>query len=540
MILNYIWIAFFLIALVVALVKTIMRDYGVWQDIVAATFDMAELGFEIALFLTGVLCLWMGIMKIGEKGGSVQLMSRAVGPFFNKLFPDVPEDHPARGSMLLNFSANMLGLDNAATPMGLKAMNELQEINDEKDKASNAMIMFMVLNTSGLTLIPVAVMTYRSQYGAENPADIFLPILISTYIASLIGLIVVALYQRINLLNKVVLAYLGGMTLLIAGIFWHFQGLSSEELETQSSLISNIILYGIICTFIIMALRKKVNVYEAFIEGAKGGFDIAIKIIPYLIAILVSIGVFRASGAMDWVIGGLAFFFGLFTENTEFVNGLPTAFMKPLSGSGARGMMLDAFETHGVDSFIGKLSATLQGATDTTFYIIAVYFGSVGIRKTRYAIKAGLMADLGGIIAGIVVAYVFFGASAEVGPPRTPEETVEGFTSAWVNHTPSEAEQYLHDDFIYIDQTYDTLAGNPSQMLDVMRQDSLKNTEMEIVSVVTPSDPDIIEKGEVLNGTLVYLKIKESLFEFVSKYGYEFVVSHGEIVRIRKMGIISG
>ena len=283
-----------------------------FADMVNSTFDMAKIGFEISLFLTGVLCLWLGIMKIGEKGGSVKMLSKLVGPFFNKLFPDVPEDHPARGSMLMNFSANMLGLDNAATPMGLKAMTELQELNDEKDKATNAMIMFLVLNTSGLTLIPVAVMTYRSQFGAENPSDIFLPILISTFIASLIGLIIVAIYQKINLLNKVVLAYLGGISLIILGLMWYFGNLSPYQLERQSSLLSNFILFGIICGFIIMAVRKKVNVYEAFIEGAKGGFDIAIKIVPYLVAILVSIGVFRASGAMDWVIEGMRYFFNLF------------------------------------------------------------------------------------------------------------------------------------------------------------------------------------------------------------------------------------
>lgn len=448
MILNYIWIGFFLIALVVAIIRACLGELFVFGDIVNSTFDMAKIAFEISIGLTGVLCLWLGIMKIGEKGGSVKMLSKLVGPFFSKLFPDVPEDHPARGSMLMNFSANMLGLDNAATPMGLKAMTELQELNEEKDKATNAMIMFLVLNTSGLTLIPVAVMTYRSQFGAENPSDIFLPILISTFIASLVGLIIVAIYQKINLLNKIVLAYLGGISLIIVAMIWYFGSLSPYQLANQSSLLSNFILYGIICGFIIMALRKKVNVYEAFIEGAKGGFDIAIKIIPYLIAILVSIGVFRASGAMEFAIDGLRWFFGLFATNTDFVEGLPTAFMKPLSGSGARGMMIDAFNTHGVDSFIGKLTATLQGATDTTFYIIAVYFGSVGIRKTRYAIKAGLLADLGGIIAAVIIATFWFGGDIHI--PNLPDnEVAVTFVEEWnSNHV-----DRIHPNCIFVDES---------------------------------------------------------------------------------------
>ncbi|MBN4071285.1 spore maturation protein [Crocinitomix catalasitica] len=539
MILNYIWIGFFLVALLVAIVRSFLGEWAtVWGDIVNSTFEMAKVGFEISLFLTGILCLWMGIMKIGEKGGSVQMMSKVVGPFFNKLFPGVPREHPARGSMLMNFSANMLGLDNAATPMGLKAMNELQDLNEEKDTASNAMIMFLVLNTSGLTLIPVAVMTYRSQFGAENPADIFLPILISTYCASLVGLIVVALYQKINLLDKTVLIYLGAMTAIIVGIFYYFSGLAPDDLEKQSSFFSNVILYGIICLFIIMALSKKENIYEAFIEGAKGGFDIAIKIIPYLVAILVSIGVFRASGAMDYLILGFAWFFALFMESTEFVNGLPTALMKPLSGSGARGMMIDAFNTHGVDSFIGRLSATLQGATDTTFYIIAVYFGSVGIRKTRYAIKAGLLADLGGIVAGIIVATVFFGASDE-GPPRTPTEAVSGFTDAWIATDPSEADLFLSEKFAFIDNTYDTLAANIDEMHQIIRNDSIGEVKIELLSMVCPSDAYEIQRGEELGGVIVYVKMREHLFDFWTDYGYEFVVSKGEIIRLRNMGNIN-
>ena len=450
MVLNYIWIGFFLIALLVAIIKTFNGDLEVFSNIVNSTFDMAETSFEISIGLTGVLCLWLGIMNIGEKGGTVQVLSKLVGPFFSKLFPDVPEDHPARGSMLMNFSANMLGLDNAATPMGLKAMTELQELNPKKDTASNAQIMFLVLNTSGLTLIPITVMNYRNQYDAVNPSDVFIPILICTFFASLVGLIVVSIYQKINLFNKVVLSYLVGLTAIIAGMLWYFTSLSSDDLQSQSSLVSNIILYGIICIFIIMALVKKVNVYESFIEGAKGGFEIAIKIIPYLVAILVSIGVFRASGAMDYMTNGLECFFGLFLENTDFVKALPTAFMKPLSGTGARGMMLDAFDAHGVDSFIARLSATFQGATDTTFYIIAVYFGSVGIKKTRYAIKAGLLADLAGIVAAVFVATLFFGDQTTTN--YTPTEIVHNFTIEWNSNHQS---QFLSDDFTFTDQTYD-------------------------------------------------------------------------------------
>jgi spore maturation protein SpmA len=448
-VLNYIWIGFFLIALLVAIFKTFNGDLEVFSNIVNSTFDMASVSFEISIGLTGVLCLWLGIMNIGEKGGTIQVLSKLVGPFFSKLFPDVPEDHPARGSMLMNFSANMLGLDNAATPMGLKAMKELQELNPKKDTASNAQIMFLVLNTSGLTLIPITVMNYRNQYDAVNPSDVFIPILICTFFASLVGLIVVSLYQKINLFNKVVLSYLVGLTAIIAGMLWYFTSLSPDELQTQSSLVSNIILYGIICTFIVMALFKKVNVYEAFIEGAKGGFEIAIKIIPYLVAILVSIGVFRASGALDYLTDGLEWFFGLFLTDTEFVKALPTAFMKPLSGTGARGMMIDAFDTHGVDSFIARLSATFQGATDTTFYIVAVYFGSVGIKKTRYAIKAGLLADFAGIAAAVVVASLFFGGDTTTNYTNT--EIIHNFTQDWNTDHQS---QFLSDDFTFNDQTY--------------------------------------------------------------------------------------
>jgi spore maturation protein SpmA len=450
-VLNYIWIGFFLIAFVVAIIKTIGGDYEVFSAIVNSTFNMAETSFEIAIGLTGVLCLWLGIMSIGEKGGAVQILSKIVGPFFSKLFPDVPENHPARGSMLMNFSANMLGLDNAATPMGLKAMNELQTLNPKKDTASNAQIMFLVLNTSGLTLIPITVMNYRSQFGADNPADVFIPILISTFFASLVGLIIVAIYQKINLFNKVVLGYLVVLTAIIVGMLWYFSSLTPQQLEVQASLVSNIILFSIICGFILMALYKKINVYEAFIDGAKDGFGIAIKIIPYLVAILVSIGVFRASGALDYLIEGIRWFFSLFLEDTRFVEGLPTAFMKPLSGTGARGMMLDTFDAHGVDSFIGRLTATLQGATDTTFYIIAVYFGAVGIKKTRYAVKAGLLADFAGIITAIIVAYLFFGRNS-IDTNYSDKDILSKFTQEW---NASHQSQFLNDDFKLYDQTYD-------------------------------------------------------------------------------------
>ncbi|HIA35644.1 MAG TPA: hypothetical protein EYM84_06155 [Flavobacteriales bacterium] len=473
MVLNYIWIGFFLAALLVALIKTIGGDMEVFSAIVNSTFDMAEVSFEIAIGLTGILCLWLGIMKIGENGGAVQLLSKLVGPFFRQLFPDVPKDHPAHGSILMNFSANMLGLDNAATPMGLKAMAELQELNPKKDTASDAQIMFLVLNTSGLTLIPITVMNYRNQFGADNPADVFIPILLSTFFATLVGLIVVSLYQKkVKLLNKIVMAYLGGFVALIAGAIYYFTNLAPEDLEKQSSLISNVILYGIICLFIIMAMFKRVNVYESFIEGAKEGFNIAIKIIPYLVAILVSIGVFRASGAMDYLVGGMGWFFSLFLSNTEFVAGLPTAFMKPLSGSGARGMMLESFHHYGVDSFVGRLTSTLQGATDTTFYILAVYFGSVSIRKTRYAIKAGLLADLAGIIAGIVFAYLFFGSAVN---SLSDKEVVNHFAAAWETQAPDMAYTLLDDDVFVYDQSFDTLCTDNKGLVELLKTDLLEN-----------------------------------------------------------------
>ncbi len=410
MILNYIWIGFFIIAFISAIIKFFfLGDVGVFNDIINSTFDMAETGFKLSLGLTGVMTLWLGLMRVGEEGGIVKILSKIIGPFFNKLFPDIPKNHPVVGSIMMNLSANMLGLDNAATPLGLKAMTQLQELNTKKNTASNSMIMFLVLNTSGLTIIPISIMVYRAQLGAANPADIFIPILISTFFSTLVGIITVSIFQKINIFNKTILAYLGVFTLLVSGIIYYFTSLPQDKLQTISSAASNIILFSIIILFILLALRKKVNVYDVFIDGAKDGFKIAVKIIPYLVAMLVAIGVFRASGAMDFLISGLDHFIKLFTPDSEFVKALPTAFMKPLSGSGARGMMVETMTNYGADSFIGRLSCVFQGATDTTFYIIAVYFGSVGIKKTRYAISAGLIADLAGIIAAILISYIFFG-----------------------------------------------------------------------------------------------------------------------------------
>ncbi|MFA6404160.1 MAG: nucleoside recognition domain-containing protein [Salinivirgaceae bacterium] len=410
MILNYIWIAFFFLAFVIALIKLVLfGDTTVFPAIMSSTFDMAKTGFELSLGLAGVMTLWLGIMRVGENGGMVNILSRWLGPFFSKLFPEIPKNHPATGSIMMNLASNMLGLDNAATPLGLKAMNQLQEINPDKTRASNAMIMFLVLNTSGLTIIPVSIMVYRAQLGAADPSDIFIPILLSTFFSTLAGIIAVSLYQRINLLNRVILAYLGGFTLFISGIIYYFTTLPKEQIGVVSSTAGNIILFTIIVSFIALALRKKINVYESFIEGAKDGFQIAIKIIPYLVAILVAIGVFRASGAMDMAIKGIGSLVNALGFDTSFVDALPVAFMKPLSGSGARGLMVDAMTTHGADSFIGRLSCTFQGASDTTFYIIAVYFGSVGISKTRHAVACGLIADLAGVIAAIFFAYLFFG-----------------------------------------------------------------------------------------------------------------------------------
>ncbi|HOH74433.1 MAG TPA: nucleoside recognition domain-containing protein [Paludibacteraceae bacterium] len=408
MVLNYIWIGFFLIAFVVALFKLLVfGDMTIFPNIMNSTFEYAKMGFELSLGLTGVMTLWLGVMKIGENGGAIKLLSKGISPLFNKLFPEIPKNHPVHGSMVMNIAANMLGLDNAATPLGLKAMNELQELNKTKDTASNPMIMFLVLNTSGLTIIPISIMVYRAQMGAD-PSDIFIPILLSTFVSTLAGIIAVSIAQKINLFTKTILLYLGSITLLLTGVIWGFTVLSSEKLNMVSSVAANIILFSIIIGFILLAIRKKINVYDSFIEGAKDGFSIAVKIIPFLVAILVGIGVFRASGAMDSLMSGIAWLFTSIGLNANFVEALPVAFMKPLSGAGARGLMIDAMNQHGVDSFVGRLACTFQGATDTTFYIIAVYFGSVGIRKVRHAVTCGLIADLAGIIAAIFIAYLFF------------------------------------------------------------------------------------------------------------------------------------
>lgn len=409
MILNYIWIGFLLIAFVVACIQALF--YGntqIFSDIINSTFDSAKSGFEISLGLTGVLSLWLGIMKIGENGGVIKAFSRLVAPFFTKIFPEIPKDHPAMGSIFMNISANMLGLDNAATPMGLRAMKELQEINPNKEQASNPMIMFLVLNTSGLTILPISIMVYRAQLGAINPADVFLPILLATFFSTLVGFISVAIMQKINLFNKTILLTLLGLTIFIGGLIYFIGQLSREQLSVYSNFTAAFILFSVIISFVSMAAIRKVNVYNSFIEGAKDGFKVAVGIIPYLIAILVAIGVFRASGAMEFMIDGIGRFVALLGINTEFVEALPTALMKPLSGSGARGMMIDAMNTYGADSFVGRLACIVQGSTETTFYILAVYFGSVGIKNTRYALGCGLLADLAGIIAAILMGYLFF------------------------------------------------------------------------------------------------------------------------------------
>ncbi len=409
MILNYIWIAFLLIAFVVACIQTVFfGNSQIFSEIMTAAFGSAKTGFEISLGLTGALSLWLGVMKIGERGGVLEKLSRMVAPFFVKIFPEIPKGHPATTSIFMNLSASMLGLDNAATPMGLKAMKELQELNTDKNTASNSMILFLVLNTAGLTLIPISVMVYRAQMGAVNPADIFIPILLATFVAFITGLITVSIVQKINLFNKVVLGTLGGLTALIVAIIYFLSGLPKEQIARYSSFAANFILFSIIISFILMALKRKVNVYDSFIEGAKEGFQVAIGIIPYLIAILVAIGMFQASGALTLLTDGIRWLVALTGINTDFVDALPTAFMKPLSGSGSRGMMLQTMKLHGADSFVGRLSSIIQGSTDTTFYIVAVYFGSVGIKNTRYAIVCGLIADLAGITAAILLGYLFF------------------------------------------------------------------------------------------------------------------------------------
>ncbi len=410
MVLNYIWIAFFLIAFAIALVRLVFwGDTEVFPAIMNSTFDTSKTAFEISLGLTGVLSLWLGIMKIGEKGGVVAAIARVLSPVFKRLFPGVPEGHPVIGNIFMNISANMLGLDNAATPLGLKAMEGLQDLNDRKDTASNAMIMFLVLNTSGLTVIPVSIMVYRAQMGAAQPTDIFVPILIATFCSTLAGIVVTCLYQRINLLQRTLLLTLGGLSLGVAALVWGFSRLDAAAMNTVGTSAANILLFTIIVCFLIAGMRHRVNVYDAFVEGAKEGFSTAVRIIPYLVAMLVGIGVFRASGAMDWLIEGMKWLAGLFGGDTQWAGALPTALMKPLSGSGARGMMVDAMQTYGADSFVGRLSCIFQGSTDTTFYILAVYFGSVGVTRTRHAVACGLLADLAGVVAAIAVCYLFFG-----------------------------------------------------------------------------------------------------------------------------------
>ena len=409
MVLNYIWIAFFLIAFVIGLARLVfMGDTEVFPAMMNSTFSSAKTAFEISLGLTGVLSLWLGVMKIGERGGVVNALARVLSPVFTKLFPDIPKGHPATGSIFMNIAANMLGLDNAATPLGLKAMEQLQSLNKKKDTATNPMIMFLVLNTSGLTIIPVSILVYRAQLGAAQPTDVFIPILIATFFSTLAGVIATSLYQRINLLNRTMLLTLGGMSLAVAAIIWGFGSMDKERMNLVSTSAANILLMCVIVGFILAGMRKRVNVYDAFIEGAKDGFTTAVRIIPYLVAILVGIGVFRASGAMDAIVDGIAWLVGLCGGDTEFVGALPTALMKPLSGSGARGMMVDAMSTYGADSFVGRLSCIFQGSTDTTFYILAVYFGSIGVRYTRHAVACGLLADLAGVIAAISVCYLFF------------------------------------------------------------------------------------------------------------------------------------
>lgn len=409
MILNYIWIAFFLVAFVVAAGRLVIGgDTQIFTDIINASFDSAKTGFEISIGLTGILSLWLGIMKIGERGGVVQAFARVASPVFSKLFPSIPKDHPATGSIFMNLSANLLGLDNAATPMGLKAMQQLQELNSKKEAASDAMIMFLCVNASGLTLIPVTIMMYRAQMGAANPSDVFLPIMLATFTSTLVAILAVCVKQRINILQRNLLLFFGGLIAFIVGLVLLFRSMPQEEVSLYSTLFANTLLFTIICGFIVSGLRKRINVYDAFIEGAKEGFQTAITIIPYLVAILVGVGVFRASGSMDFLIDGVRMGVAAIGLNTDFVEALPTILMKPLSGSGARGMMLDAMNTYGADSFVGRLSAIVQGSCDTTFYVVALYYGSVGIRDTRYTVPCALLADLAGAIAAIAMAYVFF------------------------------------------------------------------------------------------------------------------------------------
>lgn len=406
---NRIWASFFLIAAVAGIVRTLQGDPAVWAAMVASSFEMAKTGFEIALGLTGMMCLWLGIMKMGEMGGAVELMARAFGPLLRRLFPDVPPDHPAMGAMVMNMAANMLGLDNAATPLGLKAMKELQSLNPEPERATDAQVLFLVINTASVTLIPLSIFVYRAQMGAADPTDVFLPLLIASFFATLAGLFVTSFFQPLKLRDPVVLAYLGGMSAVVGGMAWYFGSLPKEALERQSSIFSNVIIFGIILVFLLLALRKNVPVYETFVTGAKEGFQVAIGIIPYLVAMLVAIGVLRSSGALDLFLDGVRQGVGLLGIDARWVDGLPTALMRTLSGSGARGMMLETMKTQGADSFAGRLVSIVQGSSETTFYVLAVYFGSVGIKKERHALTCGLLADVAGFLAAIFVTYLFFG-----------------------------------------------------------------------------------------------------------------------------------
>jgi len=409
MALNYVWVSFFLITFLVAIIKLIGGDTEIFQNIVNSLFESAANGATISLGLIGMMAFALGIMKIGEKGGMIGIFAKAVGPFFNKLFPDIPKNHPALGSILMNFSANALGLDNAATPLGLKAMKELQELNPQKDTASNAQIMFIVLNASSLTLLPISIMAYRQEAGAAQPSDIFLPILIATFFSTLAALIMVSIYQKINLFHRVILIYLGGLTVLVGGTLYYFSTLGPEEIGVISRVFGNLVLFGLFVSFIALAFFKRINVYEAFIEGAKEGFDVAVKIIPYLVAILVGIAVFRASGTMDYLVQGISYLISLAGIDTAFVDALPVAFMKPLSGSGARGLMVELMATKGADDFAARVACVIQGSTETTFYVLAVYFGSVAIKKTRHALPCALISEFVGVVAAIIVAYIFFG-----------------------------------------------------------------------------------------------------------------------------------
>ena len=409
MVLNYIWIAFFLIAFVVAMGRLLIGgDTTVFTNIINSSFEAAKTGFEISIGLTGILSLWLGIMKIGEKGGVIQAFARWAAPVFSKLFPETPKDHPVTGSIFMNLSANLLGLDNAATPMGLKAMQQLQDLNPEKERASNSMVMFLCINASGLTLIPITIMMYRAQLGAANPSDVFLPIMLTTFTSTLVAILAVCLRQGISILQRNLLLFFGGMGLLIGGLIVLFHSMEQEQVSLYSTLFANTLLFTIMCGFLWSGVRKRINVYDAFIEGAKEGFQTAITIIPYLVAILVGIGVFRASGAMDFLIEGVRMGVAAVGLNTDFVEALPTMLMKPLSGSGSRGMMLDAMNTYGADSFVGRLSSIVQGSCDTTFYVVALYYGSVGVRNTRYTVQCALLADLAGAIVAIAMAYLFF------------------------------------------------------------------------------------------------------------------------------------